>query len=302
MYNQKIAIIGCGRVGVALAVFLSKAGYRVAGFASRSRLSAQNALKAILSEGDCCKSSDLAKVFDSSVDAASLCDILFITTPDNLIQSVCSDISSNSSIDMSSKTIFHCSGALSSCVLESAAKKGANTGSIHPLQSFAPYSEGEPSPFIGINVSVEGNHTALAVGKELIHALGANHFTIPTKSKTLYHAAAVVASNYLVTLEAFALELLNLADISQDKGYQILEPLIQGTLSNIKTRGSVAALTGPIARGDFKIVEQHLKDIDERLPDFSKLYRIMGQYTLKLTQKRGELDASSICQLTETLK
>lgn len=289
MTPQKISIIGCGRVGTALAVFLAKAGYHIAGIASRTRFSAEKTVHA----------AGAGTIFDSPAGAAMSGDIIFITTPDHLIEKICSDISASNSVSMVKKTIFHCSGALSSCILSSAADRGANTGSIHPLQSFAPYTPEQPSPFTSINVSVEGNEESLVIGNELIHALGAKHFTIPTKAKTLYHAAAVVASNYLVTLENFALQLLKEADISEQKAYDVLEPLIHGTLANIKTRGAVAALTGPVARGDAQIVEKHLMDINETLPEFSKLYRVMGQYTLKLAEKRGELDQISIEALTE---
>ncbi|MBF0572181.1 MAG: DUF2520 domain-containing protein [Desulfamplus sp.] len=313
MTPKKIAIIGCGRVGTSLAVFLSKAGYNIAGVASRTFSSAQRTVQAILSikgiggnnsKEDTNNSNNITFYEDVKLcilpaEAAILGDIIFITTPDNLIQNVCFEISSNPLVNISEKTIFHCSGALSSCVLASASDKGANTGSIHPLQSFAPYTLGQNSPFVGINVSVEGSEKALIIGKELVASLGANYFTIPTKSKTLYHAAAVVASNYLVTLENCALELLKEANLSEDKAYTILEPLIQGTLNNIKTRGTIAALTGPVARGDSAIVEKHLKDIDEVLPNFSKLYRLMGEYTLKLAQKRGELEQGSIDRLSE---
>ncbi len=299
MTPQKISIIGCGRVGTALAVFLSKAGYNIAALTSRTRSSAEKTATAIRSVVENSSDYNELKISSSAVEAAKAGDIIFITTPDNLIERVCYDLSSNIGVDMAGKTLFHCSGALSSCVLASAADNGADTGSIHPLQSFAPYSQGEKSPFKGINISVEGSQTALAIGKELINALEANQFTIPTNAKTLYHAAAVVASNYLVTVENFAIELLKEAGIDEQKGYEILEPLIQGTLNNIKTKGAVAALTGPVARGDISIVEKHLIDINEKVPEFSTLYRIIGQYTLKLAEKRGELDQISIKGLTD---
>ncbi len=298
---MNISIIGCGRVGTALAVFLSKAGYKIVALASRTRSSAEKTAKAIRSAIDTNIDYNELKISNSTVEAAKASDTIFITTPDNLIERVCSDLSCNIGVDMANKTVFHCSGALSSSILSSAEQNGANTGSIHPLQSFAPYSQGEKSPFKGINISVEGNHAALIIGKELVDALGANQFTIPTNAKTLYHAAAVVASNYLVTVEHFAIELLKESGINEQKGYEILEPLIQGTLTNIKTKGAIAALTGPIARGDAQIVEKHLKDINERAPEFSKLYRVMGQYTLKLAEKRGELDQISIEGITDIL-
>ena len=81
--------------------------------------------------------------------------------------------------------------------------------------------------------------------------------------KPCTHASAVVASNYLVTLEHFALDLLKAANLSEKEAYLILEPLITGTLNNIKNRGAQGALTGPVARGDAAVVADHLVDIEK---------------------------------------
>jgi len=286
MMKSKIAIIGCGRVGTCLAVFLSKSGYHIEGYFSKTIESAEKTSKA----------AGHGNIFKNTADAVCNSNIIFITTPDNIIEKVCNDIASQHQ-NMSGKTIFHCSGALSSKILYSAESKGANVGSIHPLQSFALYKKDQPSPFKDINISVEGNLQALNIGKELVEKLNANYFSIPTEAKILYHASAVVASNYLVTLENFALELLKEADISEKKAYEILEPLIKGTLNNIKERGATAALTGPIARGDCDIVEKHLKDIDKIRPEFLNLYKTMGTYTIDIAKKRGELKKHKIDKL-----
>ncbi len=135
-----------------------------------------------------------------------------------------------------------------------------------------------------------------------IKALDANACTIPTNAKTVYHASAVVASNYLVTLEHFALALLKEAGIAEADAYKILEPLILGTLNNIKVRGSVNALTGPIARGDDEIVSKHLGDIDKKMPQFSDLYRLLGKYTLDITAKRGEISEDAMQKLDTLFK
>lgn len=185
--------------------------------------------------------------------------------------------------------VYHLSGALSSKILTSAGSCGASIGSIHPLQSFAPYKKADSSQFTGINISLEGDDIAVNEGETIVKALNARSFTIPTHAKTLYHAAAVVASNYLVTLEHFSLALLKEADLSEEQGFSILEPLIQGTLKNVKNRGTVEALTGPVARGDYKIISDHLADIDERLPHYSALYRLLGRHTLDIAEKNNVL-------------
>ncbi len=272
--NPRFCIIGCGRLGISLAVFLSKQGFEAAAFSSRTSASAQKA----------CFFTGMGTVFENSCDAVKNADIVFITTPDTSIEPVCRAMAKEK-IFNNGHIVFHLSGALSSEILASASACGAAIGSIHPLQAFTAYEKGQDSPFEGINISIEGDARAVETGKTIVQALKAASFTIPTSAKTLYHAAAVVASNYLVTLENFALELLKQADLSEQDGYAILEPLILGTLNNIKTRGSINALTGPVARGDDAIVSRHLKDIDEKLPQFSTLYRLLGQHTLDIAAR-----------------
>jgi len=291
--NKPLAfsIIGCGRLGISLAVFLSKQGFVPNAFASRHIESAQKAVD-FLGSGTACK---------DPVDAAKASDIVFLTTPDTIIEPICEMLSKQDGFNEAS-LVYHLSGALSSDILISAKKSGASTGSIHPLQAFAPYEEGQESPFKGINISIEGDERAVKLGKEIVNALRANSFTIPTHAKTVYHASAVVASNYLVTLEHFALALLKEADMAEENAYEILEPLILGTLNNIKARGSVEALTGPVARGDDQIVSRHLGDIDKKLPQFSNLYRLLGKYTLDITAKRGEISEGARQKLADLFK
>lgn len=289
--DLKFTIIGCGRVGISLAVFLAKQGLIPIAFASKHVDSAEKARR-LVGEGMVC---------DGLVKAAKSCSIVFITTPDAVIEPVCDFVSGNNGFTKDS-IVYHLSGALSSDILKSARECGAKTASMHPLQAFAPYKKGQKSPFRGINMSIEGDEKAVELGKKMINALGANSFTIPTEAKTLYHASAVVASNYLVTLEHFALELLKASDMTESDAYEILEPLILGTLNNIKARGSVNALTGPVARGDDEIVSRHLEDIGAKLPQFSDLYRILGKYTLDIADARGEISAEVIDKLAALFK
>ncbi|PID74627.1 MAG: hypothetical protein CSB28_02250, partial [Desulfobacterales bacterium] len=120
--------------------------------------------------------------------------------------------------------------------------------------------------------------------------LGATPFVMPTSAKILYHAAAVTASNYLVTLVHGALQMMQQTGLDASQAYGLLEPLIYGSLENIKTRGTVNGLTGPIARGDFPIVAGHLKDMEAQLPELLGLYRTMGRYTLDLARQGKGLD------------
>lgn len=286
-----ISIIGCGRVGTALAVFLSRAGYAVTGLFSRHIGSAEKAAVA----------ADRGKVYDTLQGAVEVADIVFITTPDQLIEEVCGELAAIKGL-VDKRMVLHCSGALSSEILSSARACGADVGSLHPLQSFAPYVPEQKSPFQGIHISVEGSDRAVMAGKEMVADLGGSCFTLPTHAKTLYHASAVVASNYLVTLEHFALDLLKAANLSEKEAYLILEPLITGTLNNIQNRGTQEALTGPVARGDAAVVADHLGDLEKKMPEYVALYKMMGQYTLELAPKGGTLDKKAIQSLSELFR
>jgi len=277
--KRKFSVIGCGRVGVSLAVFLAENGFKPSGFFSKTKDSARFAQK-MAGKGE---------VFSRAEDCARAGDILFITTPDTLIEPMCRELADKEGLAPGAM-VFHLSGALSSDILAKARNAGAHTGSIHPLQAFTPYEPGRVNPFKNINMSVEGSPAAIDLGKEIISAVGARAFAIPTDAKTLYHASAVAASNYLVTLENFALRLLMETGLSESDAYGILEPLIQGTLANIKAKGCANALTGPVARGDDEIVSRHLADIDAKMPQFSSLYRLLGDHTLKIARKGAGLD------------
>lgn len=283
--KPEISIIGCGRVGTALAVFLARAGYPLAGLASKRISSARNAATL----------AGTGQVFEHVTDAAKKGNILFITTPDDAIQGVFDSLVADKAL-LPGTMVFHCSGALSSCIFSTVT--GVSRGSIHPLQSFAAHEPGQASPFKGINISVEGDNPAVAEGTRIIENLGGISFTIPTQAKTLYHAAAVVASNYLVTVEHFAVELLKQTGLSDTRAYAILDPLIHGTLANIGRRGTQAALTGPIARGDADIVAAHMASLKDKRPDDLELYRILGLYTLKLAEQANPLDPESRARLT----
>lgn len=271
------AIVGCGRVGTALAKYLAEAGYTPAGLASKSPASAKRIADLIGASG-----------FSNVLwEAAKKADIVFITTPDGAIKSVC-DIISEKKGFKSGSVVFHCSGALSSTELTSAKTCGAYIGSMHPLQSFAS-TEYEFNPFSGIVTSVEGDGEAVEAAKHVAEDLGSHCVTIKTEAKMLYHASAVVASNYLVTLLDLSFSLIELAGVTGEDALKGLKPLIEGTISNIEKMGIRNALTGPIARGDIRTIEKHLSEIGSKTPRLLSLYRTLGLYTVEIAKAKGTL-------------
>lgn len=283
------SIVGCGRVGTTLAKCLTDAGYRSCGLASRSGASAKAAAKA----------SGCALHSVNPIAATREADVVFITTPDDAIERVCEEIAEKGGFKKGA-LVYHCSGSLPSTLLSSAKEAGALIGSMHPLQSFAS-TDTDSNPFKGIIVSVEGDRPAVDLALEMAWKLGATGLTIRTDAKAIYHAAAVVASNALVTIVDLAYQLIEVAGISSDDAYKVLGPLIEGTLKNIKSKGTVEALTGPVVRGDVSVIEKHVKEIEDKTPDLSELYRVLGKYTVEVARKKGTLSEESLDALLKAL-
>ena len=291
--KPSFAIIGCGKVGRALAQQLPEAGYRPMGFSSR-RITSARAAAEIAGALDRC--------FEKTWEAAKDADIVFITTPDDAIKESCRIIVENNGFKKKS-VVFHCSGALASTELalvksgnaKSGIMTGVQIGSMHPLQSFAVQKSG--NPFDNIMMAVEGDPAAVETAREIVTDLGAQPFTISTDGKMLYHAAAVVASNYLVTLMDLAIKLMAASGVSETEAFKILNPLVKGTLANIESTGIPDALTGPIARGDVEIVTKHVQALQCLSGDMAKYYSLSGIETIKIARAKGSLSEDAAKQM-----
>ncbi|OQY11489.1 MAG: hypothetical protein B6I31_04840 [Desulfobacteraceae bacterium 4572_19] len=299
------AIVGCGKVGTALSVNLGKAGYRLTGFSCTTDSSAKRAARITG-----CKNFSL-KPWEISQGT----DIVFITTPDTAIGKVYSEITAQNGFSENT-VVLHCSGALSSNILKpiskpistsmskSMSKPGNDSeniykGSMHPLQSFVSLNHSQ-NPFSGIVMSVEGDEKSINICRSIAKALGSVFIQIETDSKILYHAAAVTASNYLVTLLDLSFKLIEKAGVAEKDAFKVLGPLINGTLSNVEKVGVRKALTGPIARGDVDVVSEHLKSMEIKTPELVELYKILGLNTVKIATEHG-LNKSNINSFGELL-
>lgn len=282
MKKFSFSIIGCGKVGTILGYFLVKNGFTAVGAASRTLASARRAAELM----------GCATYSDCSWEVTSDADVIFITTPDGVIAEVCEQLVARNSIP-SGRIVLHCSGALPSTILAAAQTCGAWTGSMHPLQSFAAIQV-ETNPFKGIVMDLEGQPEAVAAARFLTEGLQATPLEIKTAAKTLYHAAAVVASNYLVALMDVACTLMEKAGLDEPQAIKVLKPLVQGTFRNIENLGLHTALTGPIARGDRETISRHLADL-QACPKELILYRDLGYRTLQVAARQNRL-ASSILE------
>jgi predicted short-subunit dehydrogenase-like oxidoreductase (DUF2520 family) len=143
--------------------------------------------------------------------------------------------------------------------------------SVHPLQTFTRSRGPEQLDGAWAAVTAESPE-ALAVARSLAEALGLRPFELEDDQRTLYHAGAVFASNYLVTLERAAALLVEAAGAPREA----LRPLLQRTVEN------GFELTGPIARGDWATVEAHRAAIHEAKPELDDVYEALAEATALL--------------------
>ncbi len=270
----KLGFIGAGTVGTALAVRLSRKGYPVITVSSRSRASARKLAQAVSG----------CQAFDNKQDVADAAELVFITTPDDAIASVASEIQWHNG-----QSVVHCSGALSTDILESAKKLGAQVGAFHPLQTFASVKQAiENIP--GSTFAVEAEEPLLSTLKEMATALDGHWIELKADDKVIYHAAAVIASNYLVTLIKLATDLWQSFDIPPYQAAQALMPLIRGTIHNIETIGIPQCLTGPIARGDTGTIKKHLDALQKVAPALVSTYQELGRQTIPIALAKGRIN------------
>ena len=187
--SLRVGFIGAGRAANTLALGLHHKGYRVTSVASRTQASAEALARRI--EG-CIPHATPQEVADG-------CDLVFITTPDDAIESIAKDVSWHSEMG-----IAHCSGAESASILEAAQEQGARIGSFHPMQTFPMSNQGAAS-LSGVAFAVEGPSPLIDTLREMAHALGGWPVEIGPQHRALYHLSGFLACGAVVMVEAMLL-------------------------------------------------------------------------------------------------
>lgn len=295
MKNLSINIIGAGRLGKTLGKLISLRCGNNATIQDICNLSLETATPAVTFIG--------SGKAHASIASLSPADLTFITVHDDAIQKVCEQLAKLDKL-RPGNIIVHCSGSLPAAILNSAQEQQCHIASIHPQRSFAD-PELSVKQFKGTYCALEGDHEACSIVEKLFFDLGAITFPINPNKKTIYHAAGVFASNYLVTLAHAAQQCLLAANIDKEVAHGLIINLLESTVANLKSTDDIAAaLTGPIKRGDNKILEKHLTAIEiiEDIEDIEnaqlqRVYKHLGKLALNLT----ELDPSKKAELNQTL-
>ncbi|MBN2098505.1 MAG: DUF2520 domain-containing protein [Dehalococcoidia bacterium] len=280
-----VGFVGAGTVGTALAVRLRGKGYIVAAVASRTRASADRLAGMV--EG--------CRVYNTAQEVADAADLVFITTPDGIIPEIAAQVKWHPK-----QGVVHCSGADSLDILAPATKHDAMRGGFHPLQTFATVAYAiENIP--GSTFALEADEPLLGSLKEMAAALGGHWIVLKPGDKVVYHAAAVLSCNYMITLVKLATDLWKTFGVSTPEATQALLPLMRGTLNNLNNVGLPNSLTGPIARGDTGTVQKHLVALHEKAPDLLPAYEELGRQTIPIALAKGKIDRDKANELNAIL-
>ena len=203
--------------------------------------------------------------------------IVLLCVPDEEIGDACEALAPSLGPE---SFVGHVSGATGLGALAAAAAAGCETFSLHPLQTI-------PNPqtdLAGAPCAISGSSAAgAAVARALAERLGMRPFDVPEDGRAAYHAAASMASNFLIALEESAAQLMESAGVKDAR--EVLAPLVLRTAANWADSGA-AALTGPIARGDEATVALHLETLALKAPELRPIYEALAERTRDLGAER----------------
>ena len=250
-----MAVIGAGRVGTALAAALREAGVEVEGPLGRGER--PDTSRAVV-----------LSVPDAEIPAAA-------------------EVAAGTA-----RLVGHTSGATPLSALAPAANAGAALFGLHPLQTFSEPVSAHPerarAAFAGAGCAVAGSTgEALAFALGLARRLGMTPFEIDDEGRAAYHAAASVASNFMVTLQAAAESIAAGAGLQKHEARALLVPLLRRTVENLAEHGPERALTGPVARGDRATVEAQREAVAEVTPHLLDLFDELVHHTHSLARREA---------------
>lgn len=266
----KFGFIGAGKVGFSLGKYLKENSIDISGYYSKSQHSSKEA--AIFTN---------TRQYNNLEDLIKNSDAIFITTPDNQIADVWNEVKK---LPIKEKLICHCSGSISSEVFSNINNHGAYGYSIHPMFAISD-KYNSYKDLSQAFITIEGNEKHIEYLKMLFSHLGNDVAIINKENKILYHVASVTVSNLVLGLINNGVNYLEECGFTKEMAIKALYPLIENNLRNIKERGAVKSLTGPIERGDLSTVINHLNVIRE---EDKELYRLLSKNILKIAKVKNK--------------
>lgn len=267
-----IGIAGAGRVAQALARLLCNRGEPVVAVASRTPEHASAAAR-FIGDVDVVEYDQLPK----------RCSRVLIAVSDDALTDVAARLAHGG---MRGGAALHTCGARGAEAIAELARTGVSCGVLHPLQAVSSPEQGVAA-LPGATFGISGAGEAARWAEQIVALIEGTPLRIAPGREALYHAAAVMASNYVVALIDASVELLRAAGVAEDEALRALRPLVENNVRNALTFTPERALTGPIERGDAETVALHMEALREATPELRQLYGALGLRVLSLSRRRG---------------
>ncbi|HEX8985956.1 MAG TPA: Rossmann-like and DUF2520 domain-containing protein [Bryobacteraceae bacterium] len=271
--REPIGVAGTGRMAQALGRLLAEAGEPVAAIAGR----------------DAGRTAAAAVFIGHGAEAIALDALpsrarrILVAVSDDAVSEVALRMAR---AGMHSGVSLHTCGARGVEALAPLAEAGVSCGVLHPLQTVAGAEQGATA-LRGSWFAVSGDDEAAAWGRQICALAGGKPLRIDPDRMPLYHAAAVMASNYVTGLLDAAVMLMRTAGVGERTALDALGPLVRVGVENTLASGAANALTGPICRGDVETVRRHLASLADAPRPVRALYRSAGLYVLELARRSG---------------
>ena len=265
--KPRIAIVGAGNLGTALAVSLRRAGYVIESVIARRRGAASRNAQKLAKQVGAIASVGLA------VDSRT--EVIWLCVPDGEIARAAQALAAKGK--WKGKTALHSSGALTSDELDALRRRGASVASVHPMMTFV--KDSRPS-LAGVPFAIEGDAAAVRVARRIINDLAGNAYPIGKKDKAAYHAWGAFASPLFTALLATGEQVAAIAGVSHQEARRRIIPILLQTLANYAAFGAPGAFSGPIVRGDVDTVRRHLRALSEA-PHAREVYSALARAALR---------------------
>jgi predicted short-subunit dehydrogenase-like oxidoreductase (DUF2520 family) len=261
---ETLSIVGAGRVGKALGRCLHDLGWHIGVVTTRAIPTARAAVRAI-------GAGHPADQLTSRVLASK---VVLIATPDRVIADVARDLAHLGGDEWRGKVVLHTSGALDTSPLGPLANAGAETGSIHPMQTFT--SQSAPN-LAGAVFGIDGTPAALKTARKMVRQMGGVAVRLSGGNKAAYHAAGSLVSGHVLAVLETATRLLMAQGFTRREAARALLPLTRQTLDNFERIGPRAAWTGPMSRGDFLTVQRHADALSSFPSAYQDAYKALSR-------------------------
>lgn len=258
-HDNEFSIVGAGRAGCALACALKSIGFHLSGVFSRSPEGSQSLINRL----------EQGRLFQSVNELRDGGNWIFLTVPDRIIVTLSREILP---LLGNQQRMVHCSGVYPADIMRAnGGRRRISLASFHPLISL-PKCCDDPTFFKDVTIGIEGEEQIVVELVKISYRMGAIPIVLDHDKKSLYHAAACIASNYLPAIYMMSVRLFMKSRIVERTASECTLSLMRGVIKNIESYGPEVAMTGPMIRGDTETLQEHLEALRLLDPELKPHY------------------------------